>query len=275
MARTIKVINDDMIARVAADATLGAQLNSTSTTAIWRLWCYIIAVCIWALENLHDIFKQDVNDKISLMKPHSLLWYAEKAKAFQYGYSLVSESDYYDNTGLSEATILASKIVSYAAVVEQIRGVRIKVAKTSGSDLTFLTGGELSSFSDYMKRVKDAGVKLSITSTAADNLRVVLRVKYNALVLNSTGGRIDGATITPIKDAIKNHLKNLPFNGIFSVQSFVDVIQAVEGVEDLSADEVQTKYGALPFTSVNIDVVPDSGYLIIDDIDLLITYTAA
>lgn len=257
-------------------ANVGISVDPTtwSDTNHKRIFLYVMAVVVYIPGMLQDIFKTDIDNTIAAMKPHSLQWYAGMAKNFQYGDNLVDETDYYDNTGLTDAQIAAKKIVSYAAVVEQERGVRIKVAKTVGDDLGALITDELSSFSEYMKAIKDAGVKLQITSGPADSLKLTLRIKYNPLVINSTGARIDGVTMTPVKDAIKTHLKNLPFNGVFSVQKLVDVIQAVEGVNDLNVDSVQTKYGALLFTAVDISVIPDAGYLRIADEDLIITYIA-
>jgi hypothetical protein len=231
-------------------------------------------VAIWSLETLFDLHKADINETIAAMKPHTLRWYSEKSKAFQYGYSLPSDIDVYDNTALTEAQIVASKVVDYAAVVEQDRGLRIKVAKDNGSDLEPITAAELLSFTAYMQRIKDAGVKITATTSAADALRLELTVRYDPLVLLPTGGRIDGATSAPVKDGIKIHLKNLPFNGILSVQKLVDAIQVIEGVKDLRVDTVQAKYGALPFTSINIDYTPDAGYLRIADADLIINYQA-
>jgi len=253
---------------VAVDPSTWSQTNHQ------RIFLYVMAVVMYIPGMLQDIFKTEIDTTIAAMKPHSLQWYAEKSRQFQYGDNLIPESDNYDNTGLTGAQIAAKKIVSYAAVVEQERGVRIKVAKTISDDLGALAAGELASFSDYMSKIKDAGVKLQITSGPADNLRLVLRVRYNPLVINAAGARIDGVTMTPVRDAIKTHLKNLPFNGVFSVQKLVDAIQAVEGVNDLNVDQVQTKYGALNFSSVNIWVIPDAGYLRIADDDLLITYIA-
>lgn len=257
-------------------ANVGVSVDPTtwSNTNHQRIFLYVMAVVVYIPGMLQDIFKTDIDNTIAAMKPHSLQWYAGMAKNFQYGDNLVDETDYYDNTGLTDAQIAAKKIVSYAAVVEQERGVRIKVAKTVGDDLGALVTDELNSFSEYMKDIKDAGVKLQITSGPADNLKLTLRIEYNPLVINSTGARIDGVTMTPVKDAIKTHLKNLPFNGVFSVQKLVDAIQAVEGVNDLNVDSVQTKYGALVFTSVDISVIPDAGYLRIADEDLTITYIA-
>lgn len=277
MARTITEIQNDMIAKVQADATLGALLTSTSKTAIWRLWIYIIAVAMWALENLFDLFTADVNDIIANKNPHTARWYVNKVKEFQYGFNLVPEHEYYDNTGIDETVVAASKIVAYAAFVEQ-PFVRLKLAKLVGSDLAKLTPTERAAVVAYVLRFKDAGVKLNdatITSTDPDKLKLTLRVKFNPLVLDSTGARLDGTNPEPVKTAVKGYLQNLDFNGLFSIQKLVDALQKVEGVADLNVDLIQTQYGALPFTSVNISFVPDSGYLIIEDADLIITYQPA
>ncbi|MBN8834559.1 MAG: hypothetical protein ABS68_00305 [Niastella sp. SCN 39-18] len=272
MARTIKEIHAELLQKVADDAVLTTVLYSSSQTAIYRLYLYIVAFCAWSTETIYDLAKVEINETISAMKPHSLRWYAERAKMFQFGFDLVDEADYYDNTDIPEDTVNESKIVSYAAVVEQSRGIRIKVAKTVGADLGPLSTPEVDAFTRYIKEIKDAGVKALITSGPADNLKLQLVIVYDPLVLDGTGARLDGSNSMPVKTAIKEHLKNLPFNGVFSVQKLVDAIQLVDGVDDLQLQTVQTKYGLLPFTSCGISVIPDAGYLRIDDADLTITY---
>lgn len=281
MARSINEIKTDLLAKIAADTTLGPLLASTSAVAIFNAWCFIFAAAAWTLENLFDIFKSDVDYKIAQDKAHRPQWYVNKAKAFQYGYSLVTDQDYYDNTGLDPALVEASKIVAYAAVVEE-PSIRMKVAKLSGSNLAKLSAGELTAFIAYIKQIRDAGVKLhggtissaaTITSTDPDKLRLVIRVKVNPLVIDdTTGARIDGLNPTPVKDAVKRYINNLDFNGVFDVQKLEKEILAVDGVTSLKIDGIQSKYGALPFTAVDIDFVPDSGYLIIEDADFLPTY---
>ncbi len=280
MARTINEIKTELLSKVAGDATLGPLLNSTSNVAIFNVWCFVFAVCAWTLENIMDIFKSEVDYTIAQDKSHRPQWYVNKAKEFQYGYNLVPEQDYYDNTGIDPALVAASKIVAYAAMVEEPY-IRMKVAKLSGTNLAKLSAPELAAFIVYMRRVKDAGVKLhggtmtslaTITSTDPDKLRLVVRAKFNPLVLNSTGARIDGSNPAPLKDAVKSYLQNIDFNGLFSVQKLEKEMLAVDGIDDLKIDGIQTKYGALPFTNVDIDFVPDSGYLIIEDADFLPTY---
>lgn len=273
MARSITTIQNEIIAQVQGDATLAPLLTSTSRVAIWRLMTYVVAVAIWTLETLFDIHVADVNETISRLKPHSLRWYAEKATAFQYGYNLVADADFYDNTGIDETTIEASKVVAYAAVVEQDRGLRIKVAKDSGVDLAALSTPELDAFIEYMRRVKDAGVRLNITTGTADSLKLSIQLYYNPLVLNSAGGRLDGTLSEPVQDAVKEYLKNLPFNGVFVLQNLVDVLQVVDGVVISHVVSAQAQYGALPFQSFSVKYLPDAGYLrIANPGDLTVTF---
>lgn len=280
MARSINEIKSDLLAKVAADTTLAPLLTSTSNTAIFKLWCYVWAVAAWTLENLQDLFKQEVDYTIAQDKTHTPQWYVNKAKDFQYGYNLVPGQDYYDNTGIADDVVAASKIVAFAALVEEPK-IRMKVAKLSGSDLAPLSAPELTAFIAYVKRYKDAGVRLhgttltsaaTITSTAADKLKLAIRVIINPLVLDTTGARRDGTNATPVKDAVKRYLQNIGFNGLFDIQQLEAEILKVDGVITLKIDSIQTKYGALPFTTVDINFVPDSGYIVMDDVDFSPTY---
>lgn len=278
MARTQDQIFEEMKAEAISLATdansdeLIAMLNNTSKVAIWRLIFKAVSYCIFIVESIFDLFKIEVDDVIKQKKPHSARWYAEKSKAFQYGLPLIAESDEYDNTGLTETQIDAMKIISQAAVVEQERGIRIKVAKTVDNDLGPLTAGELTSFTEYMEEVKDAGIKLNITTQAPDDLKAALRIFYDPLVLMQDGGRIDGTNSTPVQSALKDFLKALPFNGLFVCQMAVDALQKVEGVVIVKDDQWLARYGALDFNAIDVEYLPDSGYLRIQDIDLTIQF---
>jgi len=274
MARQIQIIKQVMLDQKAAMPVLNA-LNSTSAVAVWNLILYIVAASIWALETLQDIFTQQINDTIATLKPHSNRWYANIALQFMYGLNLVAESDYYDTTGMTDAQIAAAKIVAYAAVVEQERGIRIKVAKLAGSDLTFLSDAELLAFTEYMSRVKDAGVKLLITSGVADSLQLTLQVFYNPLVLDYTGARLDGTDATPVQSAVDAYLKNLPFNGVFVTEYLIDALQKVDGVVIPHLFLASARYGALLYTNFAVKYTPDAGYLrVYTPTDLTIQFTA-
>lgn len=271
MARTITEIQADMISRVKATPEL-ADLNSTSDTAIWRLWTYIISVCIWALENLFDQHKNEVTALINDKAPHSLRWYANKARDFQYGSELVAGEDFYDNSRLSADEIAKQKIIVFSAVVEQSKGLRLKAARLVQGDLNALDAQQLASFSEYMNRIKDAGVNpLLVESQAPDSLKLSIRLYYNPLVLGDDGSRLDGTDPDPVGKKVREYLKNLPFNGTMVLAYLVDALQQVDGVVIPHIWEAQARYGNLPFTAFDVKYTPDAGYLRIleeDDLDI-------
>jgi hypothetical protein len=261
MARTIDQIQQSIIDNIQADPVLSVAFTSTSKTAIWRLLTRVVAVAFWGLEVLFDTVKAEVLELLDNLKPHNTRWYAQKARAFQYGYSLPADTDKYDNSLLTEEQIEDSQIVKYAAVTEGEDGrLRIKVA-TEGADLEPLTEPQLEAFSEYMKRIKDAGVRLNINSLPADKLKLGLKIYYDPLILNGDGQRIDGTSLTPVKDAVDTFLKNLPFNGVFVLAYLVDALQQVEGIIIPHIVTCETAYGALAFTTVNVQYLPDAGYL--------------
>lgn len=274
MARTITQIHDELIAAKNAQTQLAA-LTSTSATALWRLWLYVVAVGMYTHEVLFDAHKAEVLDIISRLKPHSLKWYATKAVAYMHGYDLVSDADFYDTTGLTEQEISDAMIVDYAAVVEVDNGLRVKVATDNGTDLVPLSAEQFDGFVEYMSRVKDAGVKLLITTQVADELKLNIELYYNPLIMDSTGARLDGGGATTVQDAIKNYLKRLPFNGVFVLAYLVDELQQVEGVVIPHIVQAQARYGSLAFGAFAVQYQPDSGYLrFATDTDLTITWIA-
>ena len=261
MARKIAEIQQSIIDAKNADATL-AGLTSTSNTAIWLLWTWVIATVSWTLEVLFDRHKAEVTAIINGQSPHTLEWYAYMAKQFQYGVSLPAGSDVYLVVPPADATVL---IIKYAAAIEMSRQVRVKVAKLSAGILAPLSSPELTAFSAYMNRIKDAGLRLQLTSGNPDNLQLAVNIYYDPLTLDNTGARLDGTGATVVKDATNNFLDNLPFNGLFVLNSLIAAMQAVEGVRIAQVVTAQANYAATPYVSIPVEYVPDAGYMILDD----------
>ncbi|NDD53195.1 nucleotidyltransferase [bacterium] len=259
MARTIAVINESLVAAKEADSRL-AGLDSTSATAIWRLWLYIVAVGIWTLEKLFDSHKAEVAALIAAQRVHTMKWYVLKAKAFQYGYALLEDSDVY-------AVVDAAAQIVTEAAAEEISGVlRIKVAKTVSGVLAPLSSGERDALALYMSRVKDAGVHLNVTTQDGDDLHLALEIYYDALVLNASGERLDGTATTPVKDAVKAFLADLPFNGVFVLNRLVDAVQAVDGVTICRVTLAESQpAGGGGYSAFTVQAAPDAGYLVLDE----------
>lgn len=273
MARTIKQIQDEIISVKNGTAALSG-LTSPSQTAIWLAWTYVVAVCIWTLEKLYDLHILSVKNTLATDKSHTLRWYQNKALNFQYGSALPDGDDVYDNTLLTAAQIAAQKIIAQAAAAEDNGIVTVKAAKEISGELEPLVVAEYNAFASYMQELKDAGVNLQVISFSGDKLKVTLQIEYDPQVINGDGARVDGSDAAPVKNAIKNYLRNLPFNGIFRVDKMIDALQAVEGVIIPTALQVQAaKYDVLNFSNIQVKYQPYSGYLrIYNDADLTVTY---
>jgi hypothetical protein len=298
MARTISEIKKEMTDRFVTDEVVvtsyGLQPGksfeeSFSTVSVENIFFYIVAFCSWTVEVLFDVFRAEVNDTIATQKPHTLKWYTEKAKAFQYGSDLLPDSDLYDNTNKTDDEIAASKVIKYAACMQRARqnGRKYLLIKIAGE-----TGGELSKVSpdtelkvnEYFSRIADAGVDYEVLNEEADSIRQTWTIYYNPLLFDEKGQLGDS---TPIKNAIINYLKNLPFNGTYVPAYHIDAVQQVEGVVYPVLNQCQVKYGNYDFGSISDfsvngrpdEYVPDSGYMRFktitdDDItsDLIINY---
>jgi hypothetical protein len=272
MARTIAQIQQQIIDSKNADPVLSSYSWSNSSVAIWRLWTYIIAVCFWTLENLYDYHKQEVTDIAGNQKPHTLQWYVYRATLFQYGVTLPEDRDVYP-TASTDPTVA---IVKYAAGVELSNMVRIKVARDNAGTLESLTSGQLAALTAYMHRIKDAGVRLQITSGNPDVLQLALSVFYDPLILTNTGERIDGTATTPVLDAVNVFLANLPFNGVFVLNHLIGALQAIEGVRIGYILSAQANYASTPFVPITVKYTPDAGYMALDEtyFNSNISYTA-
>lgn len=273
MARTIEEINTQIINTIEGDERLN-DLNSPSKTAIWRLFSYVIAVCIWTLEVLFDAHKTEVDTAILELKPHSARWYRSKALAFQYGFDLIDETDRFDNEGFTDEQIEDSKIIKYAAVTENEDESRliIKIATEQGEELSPITQAESDAFTAYIQEVKDAGVRLTIINYLPDRLYLDMDVYYDPLVLDGEGNSIVSGG-KPVEDAVKAYMKELPFNGQLVIAHLVDWLQKVPGVEIPHVNLVQTSwidanendYGAVQ--PVTVKKIPVSGYFKVVDFD--------
>lgn len=260
-----ELIGAEFMASDAAQKIYGFPANTKfsdyfPTVSLEGVFLYVFAFGLWSVDKLFGLHKNEVINIITSMKPHSLRWYAAKAKEFQYGDNLIEESDIYDNSQKRPEDIKKSQIVTYSAVVEQSRSLLIKIAKNSGNDLAALSDDELAAFSDYINRVKDAGVIVDVLSREADSLRLDLDVYYNPLVLNSKGERIDGTANTPIENTIRTYLKNTPFNGMLVLAYLIDELQQVEGVVIPHIKTAMCKYGDLEWGNVEVKHQPFSGY---------------
>lgn len=268
MARTIAQIQQSIIDAKNSDSTLSG-LTSTSNTAIWLLWTWVVATVIFSLEMLFDSHKSEVQTILDNQKPHTIKWYASKAKLFQFGDVPAPDTDYYVpiNTG--------HQIVAYAACTEISNYLQLKVAKSDSGNLVPLDAIiEVPAFAEYINIIKDAGVRVVIISLDGYKLVITGTIYYNPLMLDSAGERLDSTSNTPVFDAITAYLQSIPFDGIFVFNRMVEAILAVEGVVIANITDAQASAAVAtpPYFNCMIKYNSPSGYLILDTANSVLSY---
>lgn len=262
-----------MIAAKEADPTL-ATLNSTSAVAFWRLIFYIVASSHFVVESLSDVLKADVTADLSARLVPGRKWWRDLALAFQFGDAFNEELGKYDVVDESK------RLVAFAAVEEpSTGGVRLKVAKTAGVELAALDAPELLAFTEYIRVAKPLGVKSQIVSVDGDDLRLVVDIYYDPLVMTTVvdGDETKGVLLSdmvtePVKDTIRAFVKSLPFNGEFVVASLVDALQATKGVMIPTVLSAESKYLTTDWQGIDARVKPYSGWMKVSPENLTITY---
>ena len=162
---------------------------------------------------MFDLYKIEVDERIANNEIHNFLWYKKKALEFQYGYALVAETDYYDNTDLVIANIEQSKILKHVAVIRKIINrhgfLELKLAKEENNQLIPLDASEMEAFKAYMFLVSDAGTYIQYISLPNDDLKLELDIYYSPLVLSQDGTRKDGTDNTPVIKTINQFYPTL------------------------------------------------------------------
>ncbi|MCT4238479.1 nucleotidyltransferase [Elizabethkingia anophelis] len=276
--RTINDIYSAIIAEKERQAEL-IGLTSNSKAAVWRLMFYIVAFAIYTHEQIFGAHQAELEVLLRKEKAHGLLWYREKAKAFQYGFQLLPDKDQFDNTGKTDDEIEASKIIKYAAISEDDKESRLilKIATETNGKLSPITESQYNGFRTYANEYRDAGVKLTIINYLPDILKMHLQIKVDDKIIDENGfHRLQGNK--PFEDAINEFMKELPFNGELMLNSLVDKLQKVPGVIDpwlFTADSkwLDPKTGGYGnYEPIQISKIPESGYFDVDWPSTVIEY---
>lgn len=84
MARTISQIQKQINQEIQSDSVLSPLLTSTSQTALWNLFTFVVAVSIALFEQLQDVFKVQIETEINAQPPGTPDWITKEMLAFQY-----------------------------------------------------------------------------------------------------------------------------------------------------------------------------------------------
>lgn len=264
MARTIREIKAAMTQQFMSDHTIvdmygfteGAVFEDTfSAVSLESIWFSIVASAIYVLETLFDLFRADVDKKISGAVVASIPWYHKIALEFQYGDSLVFDEA---TQGFVYPVVDTTKqLVKFAACRDMGGGVYVLVsgADSSGNPVA-LSSAVLSAFESYLRERKPAGVLLDVRSYNPDQVRLQLTVQYDPQVLTSSGELITDPSVKPVEDAVNAYLKGIVYGGVLNKTKLVDAVQGARGVIDVVLTSVSVK----PANGSSYEVVTGNNY---------------
>lgn len=285
MARTVTEIQNEIITNVNTDLP---SLTSSSQTALWRLWTYIVAVAIAVHEQLWDAKEVDLQAIADSAQVGTAQWLQAQALKFQYDAADPQVLTVVNFAPVYPVVDTSLQIVSVCSVSQQTnRRVVVKVAKDDGlGGLTPLSATELSAFRSYIKAIQFAGTSVSVNSTDADRLYIDMEVFYD-------GQYVQTDVKNNLKTAINTYLLNLDFDGVVNKTALIDVMQAVAGVEDIKLNVLRGRTASDTVGSVDNTTIfnlssginnrfyeTSAGYVILEDtatyeFDDTVTFTLA
>lgn len=264
MARTTQQIKAEIATEWMNSKTIaeiygfrqGTQFDSYySKASIESLLLYIAAFCAHTVEAICDAMKSDIDETLQDAVPHRLRWYASKATQWQKGFTLAEGRDTYEDTESDEAQ--SARIVTHAVATEDSSGdVTVKVAKDEDGTLAPLSDEEREQFTAYMNEVKDAGVRLAVTSKAGDTIHVTAKVLYDPQ-------RTASDVRNDIMAAVRQTVEALPFNGELTAMAIEDAMQTTDGVKVVSECGIDG--------STDGRITPDAGWFAWTDDSMTLT----
>jgi hypothetical protein len=234
MARSIAEIQAAIIASVQADANL-AQAASTSQTAIWRLWTFIVATAIAILEQLQDVFQSNNEAIINLAAPQTAQWLQDRVFKFQYDATTPQVLQLIDLVPQYPITDETKRIVTRCSVTSNLTNkVLVKVAKSETPEA--LTSPEISALQTYVNTLGVAGIKYVVSSTNSDKIYIQAQVYF--------AGAYSAIIQANVIAAIETYLGSLPFNGTLKISDLEIAIRNTEGVNDVIFNNVKARRDA-------------------------------
>ena len=179
-----------------------------------------------------------------------------------------------DLSGLTEDEILARRIIKRNAVITTTEGIIVKIATEIGGVLQPVTNDQAASILYWISINTTPGVPITLINKAPDNLKVVVDVYIDPIAIEIGTGKLKNATdeTFPVKDAIKEYLENIEFNGAFVKNKFEAQLESAAGVKLINLTTLEWQYESLPFVDAGIYRVSSAGYFVIDDVNLTINY---
>ena len=211
-----------------------------SKVSVIGILFYIFAVAAWTLEKLFDTYKGEVDTRIEEIIPH------------------------YDTEGMTEDAIAAARVVKHAVAVENRDAslLTIKVAGEKDGKRCRLDAETEAQLAAYIAEIKDAGVRTALVNIDPDRFNCEADVYYDPMLVAET---VESAC----REAVRNYIENLPFNGEYTNMALVDALQTLDGVRIVEFRGATTvAAGEEVLVTIDARCIPAAGYFEMGDVVL-------
>lgn len=256
MARTLSEIY--AVAKETRDTYLElTEFSNSSKMSVLDAFTWVASACIWAHENIMDVFKVDIASDLQNRINGTPAYYANALLKYQSGDDLVINDE---GTICSYATTDETKRVitkvSYAEVTEENfndKMLLLKIATGDPGSYSQIENDELLKIRAYLNKLLFAGQHALVVSRKGDVIVPKVTVYYDGAVEESE-------VFQNIENALDTFIANINFDGVVYSQKIVDAIQNAEHVTDVQIDsEATDKQG------IFIAQYDDDNNIIVDD----------
>lgn len=274
MARTLTEIYT--VAKQCRDKYLElTEFQNDSKMSILDAFTWVTSSCIWAFENILDVFKVDLAKDLQNRVNGTPAYFANALLKYQSGDDLlVSE----DGASFSYATIDESKRiiskVSYSEVVEDGYHDKLAIYKIATGEpgaYARIEEDELLAIRAYLGKILFAGQHAMVVSRNGDVLIPRVTVYHD-------GAISEDELYTNIENSLNDFIANMSFDGMLYAQKIIDCIQNAEHVTDVEVDRTGTDQQGIFIAMYDDDnnlievedsveqrigryVIPNSGYI--------------
>ena len=274
MARTLTEVYT--VAKHCRDKYLElTEFQNDSKMSILDALTWVTSSCIWAFENILDVFKVDLAKDLQNRVNGTPAYFANALLKYQSGDDLVVSED---GASFSYATIDESKRiiskVSYSEVVEDGYHDKLAIYKIATGEpgaYARIEEDELLAIRAYLGKILFAGQHAMIVSRNGDVLIPRVTVYHD-------GAISEDELYTNIENSLNDFIANMSFDGMLYAQKIIDCIQNAEHVTDVEVDRTGTDQQGIFIAMYDDDnnlievedsveqrigryVIPNSGYI--------------
>ena len=230
------------------------EFQNSSKMSILDAITWTTSACIWAFENIMDVFKVDIAKDIQNRINGTPAYYANALLKYQSGDDLEISDD---GTSFSYPAIDETKrVVSKVAYSESSQDgfydkqLLLKIATGVPGNYSQIAEDEMVKIRAYLNQIIFAGTSAKVVSRKGDILIPRVTVYHDGAVTNDE-------VYNNIAESLNNYIGNMDFNGVVYAQKIIDAIQSAEHVVDVYIDN-----GATDFQGIFVAQYDDDNNLI-------------